>query len=106
MILAIIPDNAKWAGVTLGPVILVKKRHRWNAELIQHEMIHVRQQMEMLIVFFYVWYLVEFLVRLIQKRGKWMEAYKRISFEREANHFEGLPRYPALRENYAWINYL
>lgn len=51
--------------------------------LINHERIHTRQMLELLIIPFYLIYLVEWLVRLAMTRN-WFEAYKTISFEREA----------------------
>jgi len=50
---------------------------------INHEKIHFRQQLELLILPFYIWYFFEFMIRIVQfKDGK--KAYRTISFEREA----------------------
>jgi hypothetical protein len=54
-----------------------------NKVFINHEKIHLRQQLELLILPFYVWYLVEYLFRLVQFKDR-KKAYYNISFEREA----------------------
>jgi hypothetical protein len=69
--------------------------------MINHEKIHWRQQLEMLIVFFYCWYLIEWLVRMFSK-----EPYRNISFEREAFHNARNPDYLKTRRKFAWIRYL
>ncbi|MCO5233827.1 MAG: hypothetical protein LC105_12830 [Chitinophagales bacterium] len=76
---------ASWAkGITLFPFIILKdEKSRNETTLIQHEQIHIRQQIEMLILFFYIWYIVEYLIRRIQT-GSWRKAYQNISFEKEA----------------------
>lgn len=70
--------------MALFPFILLRdKRMKDNHILINHERIHLRQQAEMFILPFYVWYVTEYFVRLAIYRNK-KEAYYNISFEREA----------------------
>ncbi|MBP1838125.1 hypothetical protein [Formosa algae] len=71
-------------GLTLYPFVILKYATlKSNRELINHERIHLKQQLELLIFPFYVLYGIEFLVRLVQyKNGH--KAYRNISFEREA----------------------
>lgn len=73
--------------------------------VINHERIHTAQQRELLWVPFYLLYVFEWLVRLIQYRNH-DKAYMNISFEREAyanGHDLGyLPR----RRHYSWLKYL
>ena len=75
----------KWArGITLFPfIILSDTLDRDNAVLLNHEKIHIRQQLEMLVLPFFVFYLIEFLLGFIKYRN-WHLAYRNISFEREA----------------------
>lgn len=73
--------------------------------VVNHERIHTAQQREMLFLPFYIVYVLEWLVRLIQYRNH-HKAYMNISFEREA-YFNGndlgyLPR----RRHFAWLRYL
>ncbi|MGO4904453.1 hypothetical protein [Flavobacterium sp. W20_MBD1_R3] len=81
-------------GLTVFPFVFVKyPEDKQNIILVNHERIHLRQQLELLILPFFMWYLVEYLVRLVQYRNANL-AYRNISFEREAygkeNDFEHL----------------
>jgi len=72
------------SAMALYPFILLKENAcKDNPVLINHEKIHLRQQAELGIVFFYLWYSLEFLYGLLRFRNR-REAYNRISFEREA----------------------
>lgn len=73
---------------------------------LDHEYIHTMQQIEMLFLFFYLWYGIEYLVRLVQYRGNRMQAYYNISFEREAYANEKYPDYKLYRRLYSWTKYL
>ncbi len=78
----VVPKN--YIAITLFPFIFLKNKSlKVNAVLINHEKIHLKQQLELLVIPFYIWYVMEFLVRLIQYRT-WQKAYRYISFEREA----------------------
>ena len=57
--------------MTLYPFLLINKKYyaKLKSKDYNHENIHAQQQKEMLIVFFYVWYLFEYLYRLIQFKG-------------------------------------
>ncbi len=71
-------------GITLFPFIILKNyKMKSNAVLINHEKIHLQQQLELLIIPFYIIYSVEFVIHLIRFRN-WHNAYRHISFEREA----------------------
>ncbi|GAB3781322.1 hypothetical protein GCM10028818_35180 [Spirosoma horti] len=69
-------------GMALFPFILVKQPNP-GPVLLNHERIHLRQQAELGIVLFYVWYVFEYLIRRLQYRQHYL-AYRNISFEREA----------------------
>ena len=71
-------------GFTFFPFVFLKYRKDTDNEvLLNHEKIHIKQQLEMLVVPFFIWYFLEFLYRLIQFRNRNI-AYINISFEREA----------------------
>lgn len=53
-------------------------------KLIQHERSHTKQQNDLLGIFFYVWYVIEWFFKLFTEG----QAYKELSFEREARHNE------------------
>lgn len=71
-------------GIALFPFIFLRKyEDKKNKVLINHERIHLRQQIELLVVFFYVWYVVEYYYWLFKLKDPF-QAYRSISFEREA----------------------
>lgn len=69
---------------------------------INHETIHTKQGQELLWIGFYLWYLIEYLIRLIIYRDTWM-AYKNISFEREAYYNQSDLSYLNRRKHYSWF---
>lgn len=81
---SIIPFGKKYAALNLFGVLFVKRGVRVCPELLNHELIHTAQMQELLFVPFYILYLAEWIVRMVQCRGNSFEAYLRISFEREA----------------------
>ncbi|AUP78645.1 hypothetical protein [Flavivirga eckloniae] len=95
-----------YTGLTIFPFVFLKSKHlRHRTVLINHERIHLRQQMEMLVFLFYFMYIVEFLVRLIQYK-KWRLAYRNISFEREAYANEFNLDYLKQRSFWSFLKYL
>ena len=73
--------------------------------VVNHERIHTAQQRELLFVPFYIVYLIEWCVKLVQY-GSWNKAYYNISFEREAyTHGHNLD-YLKSRRRYAWLKLL
>lgn len=86
-------------------VILRDKRMKDNYILLNHERIHLRQQAELLIVPFYLWYIAEYLYRLSICRNK-KEAYHNISFEREAYTNDRNLNYLKSRSFWSFIKYL
>lgn len=78
------------------PFIFVASNTIIDDVLINHERIHLRQQIEMLIIPFYVWYLIEF-----YRRGYW-----NISFEKEAYSNEKNLTYLKKRRIFAFLKYL
>ena len=80
--------NTKISGITLFPFILLKRKEDLhNKILLNHEKIHLRQQVELLVIFFYLWYVVEYYYLYFKLKDSFL-AYKSISFEREAYAME------------------
>jgi len=89
--------------INLFGILLVRKEAELTSTVINHEYIHTEQMNERASVcFFYLWYLVEWIVRLFQKGN----AYRRISFEREAYANEDDFAYLCNRKRYAFLRYL
>lgn len=70
--------------MTIFPFMFLKsKALKGNNVLINHEKIHLKQQLELLVIPFFIAYFLEFSFRLLQYKN-WYLAYRNISFEREA----------------------
>ena len=97
----------KWVrGITIFPFIVLSYREdKQNLVLINHEKIHIRQQIELLVIPFFLWYGLEFLVRLLQYRNS-KQAYLNISFEREAYQNEKNLDYLKQRSFWGFIKFL
>lgn len=91
--------------VNLFGVLFVRKGVTMTGEDFNHEAIHTAQMKELCYVFFYVWYLTEWLIRLCLTRSA-KRAYRHIGFEREAFINSGFADYLAGRETCAWFDYI
>lgn len=94
----------KISGIALWPFVLVRTKTP-TLVLLNHERIHLRQQIEMLVLFFYVWYLVEWAFHYL-KVGNWWAAYRLISFEKEAYDNENNLNYLRNRPFWAFLRWL
>lgn len=95
-----------YRGFALFPFVFIKyKSDKKNVVFINHEKIHLRQQLELLILPFLIWYVLEFIFRLIQYRN-WDLAYRNISFEREAYCNEKKLNYLTNRSYFRFVHYL
>ncbi|MGD1945011.1 MAG: hypothetical protein ACFB0A_01785 [Croceivirga sp.] len=95
-----------YVGLSLWPFIIVKEPiYKEDTVLINHERIHLRQQVELLLVFFYLWYLVEWVIRSVLYLNTY-RAYQNISFEREAYAFEKDLGYTERRRPYSFLKFL
>lgn len=97
-----IPFRPFLATNILGIVFCRKDRGPLSDVLKNHEHIHTLQQKEMLYVGFYVWYVIEWLIRLAMYRNA-MKAYRNIAFEREAYRMQGDLEYVKHRRFFAWM---
>ncbi|MBK8845417.1 MAG: hypothetical protein IPO27_02215 [Bacteroidetes bacterium] len=87
-------------GITLWPFILIHARYKTDTILLNHERIHLRQQIELLVLPFYVLYLLHYLVNLLRYQNHQL-AYENIFFEREAFENESNPQYLKHRKWFA-----
>jgi hypothetical protein len=91
------------AGMAIFPFILLKSaRLKNDQEMINHEKIHLRQQLELLVFPFYILYLLNYLINLIRYK-KHDLAYRNIVFEKEAYHYETDLNYLKNGNWYGWI---
>lgn len=95
-----------YTALAIYPIVFLKSKNlKLNKVLLNHEKIHLRQQLEMLVILFYLFYVVEFLIRLLQYKN-WHKAYSNISFEREAYCNESNLDYLKQRTFWCFLKYL
>lgn len=108
MILLVRPNflRKNFNGIALWPFVIVKHQDLCqDAEFLNHERIHLRQQIELVLVFFYLWYGLEFLLRWISYGSRNL-AYRNISFEREAYACESKLHYLKERTFWSFLKFL
>ena len=94
-----------YVAINIFGFLLCRDRKKVTRIVINHEKIHTAQMKELLYVFFYILYGIEFLLRLVWYLDS-HAAYRNVSFEREAYAKEKYYAYLSKRKNYAWINYI
>lgn len=95
----------RFEGIVLWPFIFVRNKSLKKDPLfMNHERIHIRQQLELLIVFFFILYFFEYFYRLIRYRNSYT-AYSKLSFEREAYANERNADYLKNRKFWAFTQY-
>lgn len=93
-------------GMAIFPFILLKDNElKNNVVVINHEKIHLRQQIEMLWIFFFLWYFIEFLIHFVKLRDL-DKAYLSISFEKEAYFNQDDLLYLKDRKFWSFLNYI
>jgi hypothetical protein len=97
-----LPANA----MALYPFMLFKN-HELKADItvINHEKIHFCQQLELLIVPFYIFYLLNYLWNIIRFKNH-TEAYYNLCFEKEAYANDTDGSYIQARKMYSWLKHL
>ena len=94
-----------FAYVNLFGVLFTRRDRLISSVELNHEQIHTEQMKEMLYVFFYLWYIIEWLIRLIILRDS-HKAYRAISFEQEAYANQENLTYLEGRKRYRWLTYV
>lgn len=100
----IIPFSG-YKAINLFGLLFVRKNAVLSPQLINHEEIHTAQMREMLYIFFYIWYVLEWLIRFICYWNNDL-AYHNIGFEKEASIQQGDTDYLKSRKLFAWISYM
>ena len=94
------------SGMAIFPFVLIKyAKLEADRQIINHELIHLRQQIELLIIPFFMLYLLNYLFNLIRYRNH-DRAYRNIIFEREAYCNDSNYSYLSNRKFATWIKYL
>jgi len=98
------PKWFSYIGITLWPFIFIDKRFKGSAILVNHEKIHLRQQIECLILLFYLIYVISYVIQYIKYRNH-DDAYRNIVFEREAYKEQLNLTYLHQRKLFAFLHY-
>lgn len=98
----IIPFGRSFYALNLFGVLFAKGP--CDAVTINHEKIHTAQIKELGYVFFYIVYLIEWAIRIVQYRG-YVNGYMNISFEREAYANESNLNYLQSRKLFSFKHY-
>lgn len=92
--------------MAIYPFILLKnKDQKVDKILINHERIHLKQQIELLILPFYLLYLFNYLINLIRYKNHYL-AYFNIVFEKEAYTCDQDLNYLQHRKLFSWLKYI
>lgn len=89
--------------INLFGVLFVRKGSKVTDVDMNHEKIHSAQMKDITPILFYLWYVVEWLIRLMQFGS---DAYYNISFEREAYCNESNLDYLNKRKKLSFLEYI
>lgn len=94
-----------YAAINIFGIIFARSQYgKVTKRLCNHEYIHTLQQRELLFFIFYFLYGIEWLLLCIKHRNS-KEAYRNISFEREAYANDNDYAYCSHRPHYSWCRY-
>ncbi len=95
-----------YVGLSVWPFIILKDNAlKTDIVLINHEKIHLKQQLELLVLPFYLIYITEWLLRSLWYLS-FYKGYQNISFEQEAYANEHNLNYTNERRAFSFIKYL
>lgn len=96
----------KVQGMAVFPFIFIKHKSARNDKfLMNHELIHIRQQLELLIIPFYFFYFINYLYNLISTFNH-NTAYRNIIFEQEAYEHDKDLDYLKTRRIFGFLDYI
>jgi hypothetical protein len=91
--------------MAIFPFILLKnKAQKTDPVLINHERIHLRQQLELLVFPFYIFYGLNYAVNLLIYKNHYL-AYYNIVFEKEAYAMDQDLTYLSRRSLFSWLKF-
>lgn len=90
--------------ITIYPFIIVRSEYN-NPITINHEKIHIEQQKELLVVFFYILYVYYWLKGKVKGMTN-DKAYMSIPFEQEAYRKQYEMKYLDKRKRWSWISFI
>ena len=98
---SIIPFKG-FAAINMFGVIVIRRETVVTEVMLNHEKIHTCQMNEFMFIFYYPVYLLEWFIRLFLKGN----AYRNISFEREAYEHQRNLNYLKERNRFAFLKFI
>lgn len=92
-----------WKAINLFGILFVREGAKISEKDENHEAIHTEQMKELLFVFFYIFYFIEWLFKLFIHLFNVKSAYRNISFEKEAYGHQSDLTYLENRKRYNWF---
>lgn len=117
-LLKILTLGQSFSGITIGIFVIFKNKSVATDRVVNHEHIHVKQQIELLFIGMWLLYILNYLynrirlaagMRLPVETGynsAHMKAYRNIIFEREAYDNDNNLDYIKNRKSFAWLAYI
>lgn len=96
----LLPLGRRYYAINLCGVVFAKGP--CDDKVLNHEAIHTAQMKELLVIGFYVWYLLEWIVKSVRYRG-FHKGYLNIRFEREAYMNDANLSYLKIRRPFAFL---
>lgn len=94
-----------YKAITILLWMFIRKGAKINDKTYTHENIHLEQEIEMGFILFYIWYIIEFIIKLICTRN-WKRTYRSISFEQEAYERADNINWTEFRPHYYWTKFI
>lgn len=101
-----------YKAMTIYKWIFVRRPENMKQIDVNHEYLHKKQFDDLLIIFFPIWYITEFIIKLLLTfklkpfSFDWDKAYKGLSFEQEAYKYQEDDEYLDNRKPYSWLKYV
>lgn len=92
-----------YKAINLFGVLFARKGSKIDESVINHESIHSAQIRELCYILFYVWYFIEWVMKLFVYGS---DAYYNVSFEKEAYINMHNKEYVKNRKHYTFLRYL
>jgi len=95
-------------GLALFPFVIIRRdipAGEYRDRILRHEMIHLRQQLELFILPFYIWYLVEYCAGRLRGKNHYRATID-ISFEKEADDNMDDINYLRARKLFGFFKYV
>lgn len=93
-----------YKAINLFELIFIRKGSTFTEKDLNHEKIHSAQMRELLYIFFYLWYGIEWLILLFKYKDT-SKAYKNVRFEKEAYAQQDNEYYLNYRSHYAFLQF-